>query len=76
MIQKDYYKTRKDGVVLNKIYSDEGRFVICENNVYDYIIDLADSDRAYTEGDVMPIDEAAEKEEKALAYDILMGVAQ
>lgn len=73
-IKTEYYMTRKDGVVLNRTYSDAGRYVVRDGAVYDVAIDPADLNRQYTEGDLIPVDEENEIAEKAKAYDILMGV--
>ena len=77
MIIVEYYKTRKDGVVLNRTYSDAGMMIERDGVRYSEAIDPADSGRTYTETDV-PIAGTAmsETEEKAEAYDILMGVAE
>lgn len=77
MIIVEYYKTRKDGVVLNRTYSDAGMMIERDGVQYAEAIDPADSGRTYTETDV-PIagTSMTETEEKAEAYDILMGVAE
>ena len=79
-----YYKTRKDGVVLNQTYSDEGRYVVRDGISYDVAIDPADLNRKYTEGELIPPIEPEPENpvvtdeiiEKAKAYDILTGVAE
>lgn len=51
MIRKEYYRTREDGVVLNKNYSDAG-FRILQNEtgvVYDEAIDVENAFYTYTE---------------------------
>lgn len=77
-IKTEYYMTRKDGVVLNKTYSDEGRYVVRDGVSYDTAIDPAELNRQYTEGDIIPTEESdtTEIEEKAKAYDVLMGVSE
>lgn len=77
MIIVEYYKTRKDGVVLNRTYSDAGMMIERDGVQYAEAIDPADSGRTYTETDV-PIagTSMTETEEKAESYDILMGVAE
>lgn len=75
-VKTEYFMTRKDGVVLNKTYSDEGRYVVRDGIAYDMAIDPADFNRQYAEGDLIPIDEENEIVEKAAAYDVLMGVAE
>jgi hypothetical protein len=52
----EYYKTRDDGVVLNRTYSDNGMMIEREGVRYDEAIDPADSGREYTETDI-PISE-------------------
>lgn len=77
-VKTEYFMTRKDGVILNKTYSDEGRYVIRDGVAYDMAIDPAELNRQYTEGDIIPPEETdmTEIEEKAKAYDILMGVSE
>lgn len=71
-----YYKTRADGVVLNRTYSDAGMKIEREGVRYDEAIDPAELGREYAETDE-PIDgDMSETEEKAVAYDILMGVSE
>lgn len=55
--------------------SDSGRFVVGGEpfGEYEEAIDPAELGRTYTEGDLMPLDGSA-IEDKAEAYDILMGV--
>ena len=66
-----------NGRQLIRTYSDSGHYIQRDGARYTEAIDPADSGRAYTEMDV-PIDGTAmtETEEKAAAYDILMGVAE
>ena len=47
----EYYKTRSDGVVLNRTYSDKGLMIEREGNRYDEAIDPAHLNRVYTETD-------------------------
>lgn len=47
----EYYRTRKDGVVLNRTYSDKGFRIEREGNRYDEAIDPAHLNRVYTETD-------------------------
>ena len=78
-VKTEYYMTRKDGVVVNKTYSDEGRDLIRDGVSYgNPVFDPADLNRRYTEGDIIPPEETdmTEIEEKAKAYDILMGVSE
>ena len=71
MIVTEYYRTREDGVVLNRTYSDEGFMIERDGIRYSEAIDPAELGRTYTETDE-PIkdftDEAtAEDYEAALA---------
>ena len=76
-VKTEYFMTRKDGVILNKTYSDAGRYVVRDGAVYDVAIDPADLNRQYTEGDIIPEEtDMTEIEEKAKAYDVLMGVSE
>jgi hypothetical protein len=60
MIVTEYYATRKDGVVLNRTYSDAG-FYILQNETgikYSEAVDPEDSGRTYTETDeLIPVEE-------------------
>lgn len=78
MIKFKYYSTLKDGTTLNTFYSDEGRYLIHDatNAEYTEAVDKAGNETAYTEGDYIPTEEMTETEEKAKAYDILMGVSE
>ena len=51
MIIVEYYKTRKDGVVLNRTYSDAGMMIERDGVRYSEAIDPLDSWRVYTETD-------------------------
>lgn len=51
MIVTEYYKTRADGVVLNRTYSDSGYMVERDGIRYSEAIDPADLNRTYTETD-------------------------
>lgn len=50
-IVTEYFKTRKDGVVLNRTYSDAGFKVERDGKRYCEAIDPADLNRQYTETD-------------------------
>lgn len=58
-----------------RTYSDAGRYVVRDGVEYSEACDLAELGRQYTEGDLMPEDETM-VEDKAEAYDILMGVSE
>lgn len=47
----EYYKTREDGVVLNRTYSDKGMKIEREGIRYEEAIDPAELNRQYTETD-------------------------
>ena len=49
MIITEYYKTREDGVVLNRTYSDLGMMIERDGIRYSEAIDPADLGRTYTE---------------------------
>lgn len=51
MIVTEYYATRKDGVVLNRTYSDIGMMIEREGVRYIEAIDPAELGRTYTETD-------------------------
>ncbi len=77
MIVTEYYMTRADGVVLNRIYSDQDMMIERDGVRYAEAIDPAELNRQYTETDEpIEVTEAlSEIEEKARAYDILTGVS-
>lgn len=65
MIVTEYYMTRKDGVVLNRTYSDAGFFVERDGTLYADAVDPAELNRQYTETDeLIPVegDEATEQD--------------
>lgn len=51
MIVTEYYKTRADGVVLNRTYSDGGYMIERDGVRYSEAIDPAELGRTYTETD-------------------------
>lgn len=55
MVLTEYYRTRSDGVVLVRTYSDTGHMIERDGKMYEEAVDPADSGRVYTETDV-PID--------------------
>lgn len=50
-IVTEYYKTREDGVALNRTYSDSGMMIERDGVRYDEAIDPAELNRQYTETD-------------------------
>lgn len=50
-IVTEYYRTREDGVVLNRTYSDEGYMIERDGVRYSEAIDPAELNRQYTETD-------------------------
>ena len=52
MIVTEYYKTRADGVILNRTYSDIGMKIERDGVLYDDAIDPAELNREYTESNV------------------------
>lgn len=59
MIITEYYKTREDGVVLNRTYSDKGMMIEREGVRYSEAIDPVEMNRQYIETDE-PIDKDAD----------------
>lgn len=51
MIVTEFYKTREDGVVLNRTYSDKGMMIERDGVRYSEAIDPAELGRQYTETD-------------------------
>lgn len=64
MIITEYYRTREDGVVLNRTYSDIGMMIERDGVRYSEAIDPAELNRQYTE-----TDEAIEVVEEATEAD-------
>ena len=50
-LRTEYYKTRSDGVVLNRTYSDRGFMIERDGVRYCEAIDPAELNRQYTETD-------------------------
>ena len=69
MIIVEYYKTRKDGVVLNRTYSDADVMIERDGVQYSEAIDPIDTDRVYTESTIPLPDEITAQE----ALDIILG---
>lgn len=55
MIVTEYYKTRADGVVLNRTYSDAGYMIERDGVRYSEAVDPAELNRTYIETDE-PVD--------------------
>ena len=53
MIITEYYSTRKDGVILNRTYSDKGCYIERDGVKYAEAIDPAELGRTYTETDIL-----------------------
>jgi hypothetical protein len=51
MIITEYFRTREDGVVLNRTYSDKGMMIERDGVRYCEAIDPAELNRQYTETD-------------------------
>ena len=51
MIITEYFKTREDGVVLNRTYSDKGMMIERDGVRYSEAVDPAEFNRQYTETD-------------------------
>ena len=67
-ILTEYYDTRKDGVVLNRTYSDIGMMIERDGVQYSEAVDPADLERKYTETDI-PIE--VEEELKSEAEEVI-----
>lgn len=76
MVKTEFYMTRSDGVNLYRTYSDLGKMLVRNDGVeYGEAVDVENSGYTYTEGDY-PVEDMTETEAKALAYDIITGVAE
>lgn len=76
-IVKEFYKTRDDGVNLYRTYSDENYKIkkVGTDEVYDEAVDVENGFYEYVETtEKIEVDSIIE--EKAMAYDILVGEAQ
>ena len=51
MIVTEYYITRKDGVVLNRAYSNQNRYIIDNGVEYKEIIYLSSINKYFTESE-------------------------
>ena len=51
MIVTEYFRTREDGVVLNRTYSDKGMMIERDGVRYSEAVDPAELNRQYTETD-------------------------
>ena len=73
-IVKEFYKTRNDGVNLYRTYSDNNYKIkkIGTEEIYDEAIDIETASYEYKETSES-VDILNEIEEKAMAYDILIG---
>lgn len=56
-IVTEYYRTRSDGVVLNRTYSDAGLMIERDGERYAEAIDPADLNRKYTEVEGVTIED-------------------
>ena len=75
-IVREYYKTRNDGVNLYKTYSNEGYKIhkLNTEEYYDEAIDVENAPYEYEETtEKIETEEISEIEQKAQAYDILVG---
>lgn len=75
-IVREFYKTRNDGVNLYKTYSDDDYKIhkIGTEETYSEAIDVENAPFEYEETtEKIEIEELSEIEQKAQAYDILVG---
>ena len=76
MIKREFYKERNDGVKLYKTYSDENYRIqkVGTNEIYDEAIDVENAPFEYEETEEkIETEEISEVEQKAQAYNILVG---
>lgn len=73
-IIKEFYKTREDGVNLYRTYSNENYMIhkIGTEEIYEEAIDVENAPYEYEETTEL-VEVTSEVEEKAQAYDILVG---
>lgn len=75
-IIREFYKTRNDGINLYKTYSNEGYKIhkLNSEEIYDEAIDVENAPYEYEETtEKIETEEISEVEQKAKAYDILVG---
>lgn len=75
-IVREFYKTRNDGVNLYRTYSNEGYKIhkLNTEEIYDEAIDVENAPYEYEETtEKIETEEISEVEQKAQAYDILVG---
>lgn len=65
-----------NGKAFIRTYSDSGYMIERDGIRYSEAIDPAEFNRQYTETDKIIESDMTETEQKALAYDILMGVSE
>ena len=78
-IVREFYKTRNDGVNLYKTYSDENLIIhkLNTEEYYSEAIDVENAPYEYEETtEKIETEELSEIEQKAKAYDILVGEAE
>ena len=76
MIKREFYKERNDGVKLYKTYSDENYRIrkVGTDEIYDEAIDVENTSFEYEETtEKIETEEMSEIEQKAQAYNILVG---
>ena len=75
-IVKEFYKTRNDGINLYKTYSNEG-YIIHKLNTEEYYSEAIDAENTSFEyeetTEKIETEEISEVEQKAQAYNILVG---
>lgn len=72
-IVKEFYREREDGVKLYRTYSNANYMIqkVGTDEMYDEAIDVENAPYEYEE--TTELIETSEYEEKAMAYDILVG---
>lgn len=72
-IVKEFYRTREDGINLYRTYSDENYMIrkVGTEEIYEEAIDVENAPYEYEETTELIV--TNEIEEKAMAYDILVG---
>lgn len=73
-IIKEFYRTRNDGVKLYRTYSDSNYMIkkVGTDEIYEEAIDVETVTYEYEETDE-PVEQFSDLEQKAMAYDILVG---
>lgn len=72
MIITEYFRTREDGVILNRTYSDKNMMIERDGVRYSEAIDPAELGRIYTETDEPIEEEATAEDQKDVPAEMML----